>query len=337
MPGAGNASAAVPQLELQLEHMQDPALKQVLRAGFNGTEFAIGGQTGAGASAVWLALANTEGRRLTALMKAYGYLDAQTTVSETNDSSAPGEALRVTLTPMSGHPYRIGVIKIWGLGESDFATIRAGLRDVAANIVGQILNAKVLSQFEDQVKWRLRNASRPYPRLTSREVIADPGTHTAEVRIGVDAGPIGTFGAVNYSGLTRLAPQSLLRYVPFKPGDPYQSEKVNELAANLVGSNEFQTVNVYPADALDAKGQVIVEADLREKMVDPEMLARLRSLGIAILVTALAVLALRQMALAGNARPGSAAVIALDLIILIAAMVSAGLVVQRLLVFANVG
>ena len=248
MPGARSALAAVPRLELQLEHIQDPALKQVLQAGFNGAELMIGGPKGAGAFAGWFALANTEGRRLTALMRAYGYLDAQTNVSETTDSSAPGEAVRITLTPISGRIYRIGVIKIGGLADKDFVTIRTDLRDLAATIAGQTLNAKVLSQFEEQLKWRLRNASRPYARITFREIVADPDTQTAQIRIGVDSGPFGTFGAVNFSGLTRLKPQSLLRYVPFKPGDPYQSEKVNELAANLVGSNEFAASSLTFSD-----------------------------------------------------------------------------------------
>ena len=329
---------------LTLDAIGDPEIAEALKAALNLPEIESATAGEASTAAI-----DTERNRLAALLRAFGYLDARTeiirpvsTPGETAASpdAGPGRSIKpfeIELRPIPGEPYRIGTIQIAGLGGDGLASLRSDLRDLVRAFIGTVARSDTLSRLEDEITWRVRSNSHPYAKVTNRDVVPDPTFMTAAVRIAIDAGPATWFGAVTYYGLTRIDERSLAAYVPFSPGDPYRPEVLIAFVDILRGLPIFRTVNVHLADAPDANGLVGIKVAVRETPVDPEKLAQSRSIGLAALGSVLAAVAFRQVALASGVPARSRRIRMLTVLILLLFAASAWFVVERLLVFANIG
>lgn len=329
---------------LKLDAIGDPEIVDALNSALN-----LPAIDAATAGEAWTAAIDTERNRLAALLRAFGYLDAR--IEITRPVSTPGETaaspdggrgqsikpFEIELRPLPGQPYRIGTIQIAGLGGDDLAPLRSDLRDVVRVFIGTVARSDTLTRLEDEIAWRVRSTSHPYAKVIDRDVVPDSAFMTAAVRIAIDAGPATRFGAVTFHGLTRVDPRSLAAYVPFSPGDPYQSEVLIAFVDTLRGLPIFRTVNVNLADAPDANGLVGIEVAVRETPVDPEKLAQSRSIGLAALGSVLMAVAFRQVALASGIPARSRWIRILTVLIFLLLAASGWFVVQRLLVFANIG
>ncbi|MDP3561006.1 MAG: BamA/TamA family outer membrane protein [Legionellaceae bacterium] len=73
----------------------------------------------------------------------------------------------------------------------------------------------------------------------------DQSRYTADITWVLNTGPRSYFGQIRFDP-TYISPELLHRYVPFKFGQPYSTDKVLQLNSNLASSNYFKVVNVKP-------------------------------------------------------------------------------------------
>lgn len=108
-----------------------------------------------------------------------------------------------------------------------------------------ILNHKI---YEDAKKTLLRHASeRGYfeSKFVISEIRIDLENYNAKIRLEFETGPRDFFGEVKFIE-SYFDPHLLNRFVPFKPGDPYQVSALLDLQRNLSNTNYFQNVEVRP-------------------------------------------------------------------------------------------
>ena len=94
----------------------------------------------------------------------------------------------------------------------------------------------------------------------------DPEAGTADIRLIYRSGPRYRLGAVTFSGKTPFKDALLQRLVPFKAGEPYDSDRIGALNQALVSSGYFADVHVdaAPERAVDKVIPVQVQLQARK-------------------------------------------------------------------------
>lgn len=278
---------------IALEPTSNAALDRSLRASLNAPELERS-RAGADRQGSWRSLVDAERGRLEEIMRGQGYRDARIEVSGYSEGDAPA---RVTFKPQPGPLYRVGMVEVGGVGGLA-QVVRDDISRQMAAAAGEPASGEILATLEDEILWRIRSASYPFVRIADRELQPMPGRSLAMVRIAVDAGAVGKFGAVTYSGLVGLKEQDLARLQPFKPGDPYDPLVLDRFREALTAHPSIRTARVLSADGVDGNGQVQLKAEIGEEQLGVGDAAGGYRNGLIAVASAIAVLAIRQMSVA---------------------------------------
>lgn len=84
----------------------------------------------------------------------------------------------------------------------------------------------------------------PYAGFVKRSGTANPETATLTVASTLDTGPACVYGPVVFAGLTTVADDYLLTYLPWEPGQPVDTEALTEYQRRLASTDLFKSVSV---------------------------------------------------------------------------------------------
>jgi translocation and assembly module TamA len=102
-------------------------------------------------------------------------------------------------------------------------------------------------------------------RFTRQKLSVDPQAGVADIELIYDSGPRYALGKVSFAGDTPFDEDLLQRMVPFKAGDPYDSELIAELNQSLQSSGYFEGVRVDAAPAAAANEVIPVAVKLETR------------------------------------------------------------------------
>jgi len=118
--------------------------------------------------------------------------------------------------------------------------------------LGQVAKAEGLIAAEAQVLQELGQDGYPYARVSQRRYLANRELAALSAELVVDTGPKSQFGQLDIKGLDRVEPGYLNRVVDWKPGETYDTRKLEALRRQLVGTGLFDSVVVSGAKADNA-------------------------------------------------------------------------------------
>lgn len=284
---------------IELETTSSDTLDGVLRAALNAPELDRAAEGGDAKG--WQPFVEAERHRLEELIRGQGYLHARVEMPDAADDA--GSSDKVTLKPVTGPIFRVGMVEVDGLQDVATDTVRDDVSRQMMEAVGKPARGDLLATLEDEVLWRLRTASYPFVRVTERELLPIPGRALATARIVVEPGASARFGAVAYSGLVGLRQDELGRLQPFKQGDPYNPDVLERFREALLGHPSVKAVRLRLPEAVDADGQLQLRAEIEEDQLRAEDVAGNYRTGLVAAVSAIAALAIRQVSVA-SLRPG---------------------------------
>lgn len=105
----------------------------------------------------------------------------------------------------------------------------------------------------------------PLARIAERRVVVDHADQTMDVTWILDAGPPGTFGQVNLSGIDRVQRDYVQRRVPFRLGEKYDIRKVEDFRDKLIVSGLFATVRTATAETPVSGDRFPVNVEVTER------------------------------------------------------------------------
>lgn len=195
-------------------------------------------------------------------LEALGYYEADVRV--TVDGDDDDADIRVQITP--GEPVRWGdtAVKLDGAGATDplFLAVLTRLSPTAGNP----LNHDQYETLKKQLRLTAMNNGYFDADFRRQRLLVDRARHRADLDLEFDTGVRYRFGAVSF-GPSRVKDKALQRYVPFRPGEPYEESKMTELNRNLLDSGYFQSVSLSPQRASAPAGEdpvVPVQVDLQD-------------------------------------------------------------------------
>ncbi len=159
--------------------------------------------------------------------------------------SRKGDVWQAVYRVDPGPPIRLSRVEvaIRGAGASDPALQRWQKRFPLH--VGDVLRHPAYEEAKQALLQLLQDRGYLERKLEQHEIRVDLKRYTATLHLKVDTGPRYRFGEVTFR--QEILKESLLqRYLPFRPGEPYDADKLLELQRALSNSGYYQRVEVQP-------------------------------------------------------------------------------------------
>jgi len=179
-------------------------------------------------------------------------------------SIGDGSPAPVTVTVTPGPRYTIAETEVVYRDRAvDTAALPVTLEPLGLK-PGDPARATAVLKAEQDLVDRLRQQGRPFAEAMNRRVAVNHARNTMAVRIEVQAGPPMTFGTVQYEGLNRVEQDFLHDQVPWKPGEVFDTRKLDRFRNSILTTRLFDSVTVRPADAPEADGSLMVLVTVAE-------------------------------------------------------------------------
>ena len=206
---------------------------------FRGESALVDGKGRADTAAMVQARAHEDEALAVRLLYSQGYYDA--TALASLDQS--GDGLKAVLSVTPGKRYKIGDIVI-----NAGPTVPPGLvRDSLPLKTGDYIVAADVESAEANVGVKLPENGYPFAKVGGRDILLDPATITGDYTLPVDVGPRGSFRGITTSGRKQAFGADHMKVISrFKPGELYDSRKVDDLRRALVATGLFSSVAVDP-------------------------------------------------------------------------------------------
>ncbi|WP_232475920.1 autotransporter assembly complex protein TamA [Flavisphingomonas formosensis] len=175
------------------------------------------------------------------LLRSEGYYDGLASASVNTLPNAENR-LTVTLTATPGPRYGLGKIVVTGAPPEPEA-----LALKALNLkTGDPIVAAAIENAEAEVSLRLPEHGYPFVQVGQRDILLDDKTHVGDYTLPVDAGARSVFGGLRTKGDAVFPISHLEIFRRFKPGELYDSRKVDDLRQALIATSMFSTIAVEP-------------------------------------------------------------------------------------------
>jgi translocation and assembly module TamA len=187
---------------------------------------------------------------LAQLLRSEGYYDA---VVEPRTEKA-GDALSVVLGVDPGPQYRFASVDLPGLEAAgpDAAQLRQtfGVKPGDPVVATDVIAAGLA------LTTALGEQGYAEAKFGEQDIEVNHQTHLATLRLPVDPGPVARFGSIRVSGRPAFSARHVALIARFKPGDPFQRSKVDDLrraliATTLVANADVQVVPVAGGRTVD--------------------------------------------------------------------------------------
>lgn len=176
------------------------------------------------------------------LMHSLGYYDG-TAVSTIEQTPRNSGRVRATIAATPGKLYRLSTVRI-----EAGPTVPAGLVDRELNLnPGDPIDAVRIQAAEANVSLRLPQQGYPFTTVGQRDILLDEETHFGEYTLPVDVGQRASFGRIVTEGRRKVFDVDHIELLRrYKPGDIYDTRKVDDLRQALIATSLFSTVSVEP-------------------------------------------------------------------------------------------
>ena len=203
------------------------------------------------------------------LFHSEGYYDA--TALASLDQAGDG-TLKAVISVTPGKRYKIGAIVITA-GPTVPTTL---VRDSLPLQTGDYIVAAAVEGAEANVALKLPETGYPFAKVEERDILLDGATVTGDYTLPVDVGPRGTFRAITTSGEKQAFGADHMEVIRrYRPGDLYDSRKVDDLRKALVATGLFSSVAVEPVRTGQAgpDGTEYVDLAVEQEAGPPRTLA----------------------------------------------------------------
>ncbi|WP_298400398.1 BamA/TamA family outer membrane protein [Sphingobium sp.] len=207
---------------------------------FRAASALIDGDGKAETAAMVQARAQEDEKLANRLLHSQGYYDG--TALASLDQAGDG-TLKAVISVTPGKRYKIGTIVI----TADPTIPPSLVRDSLPLKSGDYIIATDVEGAEANVALKLPENGYPFAKVGDRDILLDAATVTGDYTLPVDVGPRGTFRKITTSGEKQAFGADHMEVIRrYKPGQIYDSRKVDDLRKALVATGLFSSVAVDP-------------------------------------------------------------------------------------------
>ncbi len=182
---------------------------------------------------------------LQTLLRGSGYYDARVSSRVENDGGAP----LVTLTVEPGQLYKFGEVTVASLAAT--GDKQQPLRDAFGVKADDPVNADAVAVGAAELRAQIGEQGFPFAKVGEPEIVVDHATHTATLDLSVMPGGARVFGHVITSPNRLFSAHHIEQIARFKPGEPYQSDSLDDLRRALIQTGIVSSAEVKLVEGKD--------------------------------------------------------------------------------------
>lgn len=265
-PPAAAAPSSDPEMPTIRYRLEIEGLKAIgLEARFRDLSALLESGRKAGSAAQVSARADADVQTVQNLLRSEGYFDAVAS-AVIGPLPGPDGQLRVAITATPGPRYSLGSIIVTRnpapLGPEPLVLARAALKLNS----GDPIVAAAVEAAEANVALRLPEQGYPFVTIGQRDILLDDTTYRGDYTLPVSAGRKARFGGFRLAGDPVFDAKHIGILPRFKPGEIYDSRRVDDLRQALVATSLLSTVSVEPVatGGVDGDGIEIVDLLVRQ-------------------------------------------------------------------------
>ncbi len=129
---------------------------------------------------------------------------------------------------------------------------------------GEPAASQVIVDTETKLLTRLAAHGYPFAAISSKHIEINEATHQMDVCFTLELGPLSYFGEVTIEGLKNLNSSYVRDEIPWKKGEIFSIEKIDQLRQRLMRSGLFASVEVLPAKKIEENNLLPVTIRLVE-------------------------------------------------------------------------
>ena len=175
------------------------------------------------------------------LLRSEGYYDGVASSVVNIVANQPGR-VAVVLTATPGPRYDLGTISVIG-PDTIPPRLTYGALDLKS---GAPIVAQGIVDAEARVALRLPEQGYPFVKVGARDILLDSVTHIGDYTLPVEPGARSSFAGFRVAGDPVFTADHVKLLARFKPGQLYDSRKVDDLRQALVGTSLYSTVSIEP-------------------------------------------------------------------------------------------
>jgi translocation and assembly module TamA len=176
------------------------------------------------------------------LLRAYGYYDALVTTDVAAEGS---DRFAVTLNVQPGPLYHFTMVLTPGLEQAVGADAAALRQSFTVNPRDPV-NAETVQNAEAALRVELGRRGYAFAEVGEPEVVVDHETQTATLMLPVETAGARRFGHVLIEGRPLFSARHIETIARFREGDPYRTDRVEDLRQALVATGIVSSVAIRP-------------------------------------------------------------------------------------------
>lgn len=165
----------------------------------------------------------------------------------------------------TGHLYLIKSVDIRVVGDNQSLLKQLPTPKELGLIEGEPGQARAVLDAQDKLLAKTRESGFPFPRIAERKVVVNHADHSMTISFLIDPGKEAHFGSVTIHELKTVNESYVRKKIPWKEGELFDAELVQEAHEKLVKTGLFTMVRVSTADNVSNEGLVPMSIDVTER------------------------------------------------------------------------
>ena len=204
-------------------------------------------------------------------LAAEGWFDAQVVTRLDRSDAADGQPLLAVIDVSPGKRFAYSSITVQAE-----PTVPPGLiRDTLNLKLGDPVRAEQVLVEEAKVALTLPENGYPFAEVGQRDILLDQDTGGADYTLPVTVGPRGTYGEIVSEGNEAFGADHVAVLARFKPGELYDSRKVDDLRQALIATGLFKGIGIEPrrTGQTGPDGTEVVNLAVKQEAGPPRVIA----------------------------------------------------------------
>lgn len=195
------------------------------------------------------------------LLKARGFYNASVR-SEINTKNIP---LELTYEFQTGDPFLLKSVKLEFSNDSGDDTPKLPSVPRLGLILGQSFSSQSVLDGQDILISIIRSRGFPFVKISRLDVIVDHQDQSVSVTFYIDTGPKAYFGLTTISGLSEVKETFVRGNVPWKEGDTFNGNLLEEARKNISETGVFASVRIIEGKEIDDRSRIPVTIAVTER------------------------------------------------------------------------